>query len=71
MRAGKAWIACLRKPLGVGGDTSCADHAISYRMRRLAGLDGTPNDDNIVYIPAGSELSGFEQPHCGTTDITP
>ncbi|HEY4043849.1 MAG TPA: heme-binding protein, partial [Rhodopila sp.] len=25
--------------LGVSGDTSCADHAISYRMRHLAGLD--------------------------------
>jgi uncharacterized protein GlcG (DUF336 family) len=57
--------------LGVSGDTSCADHAISYRMRHLAGLDGTPSNDNIVYIPAGSEPSGFEQPHCGATDITP
>lgn len=57
--------------LGVSGDTSCADHAISYRMRHLAGLDGAPNSDNIVYIPAGSEPSGFEQPHCGATDITP
>jgi uncharacterized protein GlcG (DUF336 family) len=57
--------------LGVSGDTSCADHAISYRMRHLAGLDGTPNSDNIVYIPAGAEPSGFEQPHCGSSDITP
>jgi uncharacterized protein GlcG (DUF336 family) len=57
--------------LGVSGDTSCADHAISYRMRRLAGLDGTPNSDNIVYLAAGEEPNGFKQPHCGTTDITP
>ena len=26
--------------LGVSGDSSCADHAISYRMRLLAGYDG-------------------------------
>ncbi len=57
--------------LGVSGDTSCADHAISYRMRHRAGLDGTPNDDNIVYIPAGAEPSGYEQPHCTSSDITP
>lgn len=57
--------------LGVSGDTSCADHAISYRMRHLAGLDGTPNSDNIIYLAAGEEPNGFKQPHCGTTDITP
>jgi uncharacterized protein GlcG (DUF336 family) len=58
--------------LGVSGDTSCADHAISYRMRRLAKLDGTPNDDNIVYLAPGEPAdTGFKQPHCGTTDITP
>ena len=46
--------------LGVSGDTSCADHAIAYRMRHLAGLDGTPpggvgpnGTDNINYYPAG------------------
>jgi uncharacterized protein GlcG (DUF336 family) len=57
--------------LGVSGDTSCADHAISYRMRHLAGLDGTPNSDNIIYLTSGEEPTGFAQPHCGTTDITP
>jgi uncharacterized protein GlcG (DUF336 family) len=58
--------------LGVSGDTSCADHAISYRMRHLAGLDGTPNSDNIVYLAPGEPANdGFKQPHCGTTDITP
>jgi uncharacterized protein GlcG (DUF336 family) len=57
--------------LGVSGDTSCADHAISYRMRHLAGLDGTPNSDNIIYLSAGEAPTGFAQPHCGTTDITP
>ena len=28
--------------LGVSGDTSCADHTIAYRMRRLAKLDKIP-----------------------------
>jgi len=28
--------------LGVSGDTSCADHAIAYRMRHLASLDHIP-----------------------------
>jgi uncharacterized protein GlcG (DUF336 family) len=58
--------------LGVSGDTSCADHAIAYRMRRQAGLDGTPNSDNIVYLAPGEPAnSGFKQPHCGANDITP
>jgi len=58
--------------LGVSGDTSCADHAISYRMRSLAKLNGTPNSDNIVYFGPGEPTNdGFKQPHCGTTDITP
>jgi uncharacterized protein GlcG (DUF336 family) len=35
--------------LGVSGDTSCADHAVAYRMRKQAGLNGTPNSDNISY----------------------
>ena len=60
--------------LGVSGDTSCADHAIAYRMRRLASLDGTPNNDNISYFPtAAIDPSQFKQPHClgAGTDITP
>jgi uncharacterized protein GlcG (DUF336 family) len=57
--------------LGVSGDTSCADHAIAYRMRRQAGLDGTPNSDNIVYLNPGEAPNDFKQPHCGATDITP
>ena len=57
--------------LGVSGDTSCADHAISYRMRHLAGLDGTPNSDNIVYLAPEEPPNDFKQPHCGATDITP
>ncbi len=65
--------------LGVSGDTSCADHAIAYRMRKAAGLDeipGGPNsshNDNIEYLASGEASStGFKQPHClGSSDITP
>src|SRR5271163_1502722 len=62
--------------LGVSGDTSCADHAIAFRMRHLAALDGTPGGagaDNIVYYPAGSPINPaqFAQPHCSANDITP
>jgi uncharacterized protein GlcG (DUF336 family) len=65
--------------LGVSGDTSCADHSIAFRMRRLAGLDGTPGStgaDNIVYYPVGATIVTlnpglFAQPHCSGGDITP
>jgi hypothetical protein len=63
--------------LGVSGDSSCADHAISYRMCRNAGFDKIPagaglnGTDNIVYAPAGQTPTGFEQPHCFPSDITP
>lgn len=63
--------------LGVSGDSSCADHAIAYRMRKAAGYDAIPggvapgNTDNIIYAPAGQAPTGFEQPHCFASDITP
>jgi uncharacterized protein GlcG (DUF336 family) len=68
--------------LGVSGDTSCADHAIAYRMRAQASLNGTPNNDNISYYtgagaggvitsPDQVDPSQFKQPHCGTSDVTP
>jgi uncharacterized protein GlcG (DUF336 family) len=66
--------------LGVSGDTSCADHAIAFRMRKLAGLDHTPagvapdGTDNIIYAPPSGTPppSGFEQPHCNAaTDLSP
>jgi len=59
--------------LGVSGDTACADHAIAYRMRHLAGLDTTPNSDNITYLAVGVELPhDFGHPHCNVAkDITP
>jgi uncharacterized protein GlcG (DUF336 family) len=63
--------------LGVSGDSSCADHAIAYRMRAAAGFGSVPagvgpgNTDNIIYAPAGMAPSGFQQPHCFPSDITP
>lgn len=64
--------------LGVSGDTSCADHSIAWRMRKGAGLDGTPNSDNISYFPDGPSgpvvnPSQFSQPHClgAKTDVIP
>ena len=64
--------------LGVSGDTSCADHAIAYRMRHLAGLDAIPagvglnGTDNIVYLgPGEPPNTGFKHPHCGASDVTP
>jgi uncharacterized protein GlcG (DUF336 family) len=62
--------------LGVSGDSSCADHAIAYRMRAAVNLNGTPGgvgSDNISYYTAGSPIdpSQFKQPHCGSSDITP
>jgi uncharacterized protein GlcG (DUF336 family) len=63
--------------LGVSGDSSCADHAIAYRMRSRASFGGVPagvapgNTDNIIYAPTGASPTGFEQPHCFPQDITP
>lgn len=59
--------------LGVSGDSACADHAIAYRMRRLAGLDKVPggvgpnNTDNIIY--ANGKPTGFQHPHCFPSDL--
>jgi uncharacterized protein GlcG (DUF336 family) len=53
--------------LGVSGDTACADHAIAFRMRKAAGLDGTPGgpgSDNIVYLTVGELPHDLGHPHC-------
>jgi uncharacterized protein GlcG (DUF336 family) len=61
--------------LGVSGDSACADHAIAYRMRKLAGLGAVPkgvgpnNTDNILYSTGASPM-GFEHPHCLPTDLS-
>jgi uncharacterized protein GlcG (DUF336 family) len=58
--------------LGVSGDSACADHAIAFRMRKFAGLDGTPSSDNITYLATGELPHDFGHPHCHLTkDITP
>ena len=63
--------------LGVSGDSSCADHAIAFRMRQLAGYNVLPagqapdNTDNIIYAASGSAPTGFEQPHCFPSDLSP
>ncbi|ALE58916.1 heme-binding protein [Paraburkholderia sp. RL17-368-BIF-A] len=61
--------------LGVSGDSACADHAIAYRMRKLAGLGSVPkgqgpnNTDNIIYAASSSPM-GFEHPHCFASDLS-
>ena len=61
--------------LGVSGDTACADHAIAYRMRAAASLNGTPGgigSDNIVYLNPGELPHDLGHPHCFLGhDITP
>ncbi len=67
--------------LGVSGDSSCADHAIAWRIRHTLGLDYVPagvnkaeyggavapvtGDDNIIY---GS--GGFSHAGCGFGEKT-
>lgn len=61
--------------LGVSGDSACADHAIAYRMRKLAGLAGIPagvgpgNTDNILFATNAVPV-GFEHPHCFPSDLS-
>jgi uncharacterized protein GlcG (DUF336 family) len=57
--------------VGVSGDTSCADHAIGWRVRHALNLDNVPagvapgNNDNIIYdFSGGQSAGGFGQPHC-------
>jgi hypothetical protein len=46
-------------------------------MRGRAGLGNVPsgvapgNTDNIIYAPSGQAPTGFEQPHCFISDLTP
>jgi len=63
--------------LGLSGDSSCSDHAVAFRMRKLSGYDkvaggvAPTGDDNIIYADIGSTPTGFEQPHCFPSDLTP
>lgn len=58
--------------LGTSGNTSCADHNISWRVREKLGMDKVPNgptadhNDAIVYdVVNGKSQSGFGHPTCG------
>lgn len=63
--------------LGTSGNTSCADHYISWVIRYMLRLDHVPagvgdggRDDNIIFDMIGSNgnfasKSGFGQPLCG------
>ncbi len=59
--------------IGVSGDTSCADHNISWRTRHTLNLDFVPGgvstkgDDNINYqtlVPVPSLANDFSHPIC-------
>ena len=59
--------------VGVSGDTSCADHNISWRTRHTLNLDFVPlgvsakSDDNINYqglVPVPSLANDFSHPIC-------
>ncbi len=64
--------------VGTSGDTSCADHNVTWRLRDRLGLDFVPGglsvtgDDNIIYdvtvdVTTGHGVSagGFGHPTCG------
>ncbi len=65
--------------IGLSGDTSCADHAIAWRVRNnlkldnLAGVGGVGPDpdhiDSVVFdIDAGASAGGFGHPVCINSD---
>lgn len=65
--------------VGLSGDTSCADHAIAWRVRNnlkldnLAGVGGVGPDqdhiDSVVFdIDAGASAGGFGHPLCINSD---
>lgn len=61
--------------LGTSGDTSCADHNITWRIRNALKLDyvtkgvSAASDDNITYdVEAGKSKGGFGHPTCVGTE---
>jgi len=57
--------------IGVSGDSSCADHVISWKMRQKLGFDKIPGglspakDDNIIFdLKNGKSKGGFGHPVC-------
>jgi len=62
--------------IGVSGDTSCADHNVAWRVRKLLGFDKVPGgvspkkDDGAIYdISNGASKSGYGHPGCGGKEI--
>jgi uncharacterized protein GlcG (DUF336 family) len=64
--------------IGVSGDTSCADHNISWRTRHALNLDFVPggvsasNDDNINYkgiVQSPSLADDFSHPVCAIAGV--
>lgn len=56
--------------LGISGDTSCADHEISKRVRSLANLNppgGAAVDDITYTLPPAEPASIFTHPKCANT----
>lgn len=62
--------------LGVSGDSSCADHNIAWRARKLLKLDFVPGgvspskDDAIIYLADKEAPAGFKHPTCGNKENT-
>jgi uncharacterized protein GlcG (DUF336 family) len=62
--------------LGLSGDTSCADHNVAWRVRKVLGLDKVPggvssdNNDAIIYDISltGSSSSGYGHPKCAAKE---
>jgi uncharacterized protein GlcG (DUF336 family) len=50
--------------VGVSGDTSCADHNIGWKTRKLLALNITPTNDNISYGPG-------QHPFCLGGEVPP
>jgi hypothetical protein len=58
--------------LGVSGDSSCADHAIAWKLRHALNLDNIPGGvnagtDNILYDLNGGQTEGWEHPLCNAS----
>ncbi|PPD40153.1 MAG: hypothetical protein CTY16_18150 [Methylobacter sp.] len=60
----------LQGAIGVSGDSSCADHNIAWKTRKLLDLDhvfggvAKNGDDNIVYDIGSATPSGWGHPIC-------
>jgi len=61
--------------VGVSGDTSCADHNVSWRVRENLSLDNVPGGvgpnglDGISYLEEGEDPNGFKHPQCGLNGL--